>query len=82
MTMTSVDLDPELIARAREVTGERTNGAVIDLALRRLVASRQKGTMIEAIAELDGLAEGLAAPVVTPPSTRPTTSSTTRSGRG
>ncbi|MGO3041576.1 type II toxin-antitoxin system VapB family antitoxin, partial [Ancrocorticia populi] len=38
MTLTSVDLDPQLIARARDLTGERSNRSVIDLALRRLIA--------------------------------------------
>jgi Arc/MetJ family transcription regulator len=67
MSLTSVDLDPQLIARARELTGERSNRAVLDLALRRLIASKQKGSMIEGIAALKGLPTGLGAPVVTPP---------------
>ncbi|UQE75139.1 type II toxin-antitoxin system VapB family antitoxin [Gordonia sp. PP30] len=66
MAVTSVDLDPELIARARELTGERSNRAVLDLALRRLIASKQKGAMVEGIAELEGLADGLGAPVASP----------------
>jgi hypothetical protein len=66
MTLTSVDLDPRLIERARELTGERSNRAVLDLALRRLIAAKQKGAMIDAIAELADLPEGLDAPVVRP----------------
>jgi hypothetical protein len=66
MTLTSVDLDPRLIARARELTGERSNRAVLDLALRRLIASKQKGAMIDGIAALDDLPAGLGAPVVPP----------------
>ncbi len=69
MAMTSVDLDPQLIERARELTGEKSNRAVLDLALRRLIASKQKGAMIDGIAELSDLAAGLGAPVV-PPGTR------------
>ncbi|WP_020385534.1 type II toxin-antitoxin system VapB family antitoxin [Kribbella catacumbae] len=42
MAVTSVDLDPELMERARPLTGERSNRAVLDLALRRLIASTQK----------------------------------------
>ena len=61
MAVTSVDLDPALIERARELTGERSNRAVLDLALRRLIASKQKGTMIEGIAALNDLPEGLGA---------------------
>jgi len=64
--VTSVDLDPALIERARELTGERSNRAVLDLALRRLIASKQKGAMIAGIAGLDNLAEELGAPVVSP----------------
>jgi len=67
MALTSVDLDPQLIERARALTGERSNRAVIDLALRRLIASKQKGEMIAGIAELSHLAEELDAPVVRPP---------------
>ncbi|GEM_PF-813345 len=73
MAMTSVDLDPELIERARELTGEKSNRAVLDLALRRLIASKRKGAMIDGIAELADLELGLGAPVVDPTaSTRPT----------
>ena len=66
MALTSVDLDQELIARARELTGERSNRAVLDLALRRLIASKQKSAMIEGIAGLEGLAPGLGASTVAP----------------
>ena len=66
MAMTSVDLDPQLIGRARELTGEKSNRAVLDLALRRLIASKQKGAMIDGIADLTDLPEGLGAPVVRP----------------
>jgi Arc/MetJ family transcription regulator len=66
VAVTSVDLDPALIERARELTGERSNRAVLDLALRRLIASKQKGAMIAGIAGLDNLAEELGAPVVSP----------------
>lgn len=64
--MTSVDLDPQLIERARELTGERSNRAVLDLALRRLIASKQKGAMIDGIAGLTDLEAELDAPVVRP----------------
>ncbi|MCA0296702.1 MAG: type II toxin-antitoxin system VapB family antitoxin [Actinobacteria bacterium] len=66
MAMTSVDLDPELIERARELTGERSNRAVLDLALRRLIASKQKGAMIDGIAELVDLPTEVDAPVDPP----------------
>ncbi|MDN5701332.1 MAG: type II toxin-antitoxin system VapB family antitoxin [Kocuria sp.] len=66
--MTSVDLDPGLIERARILTGERSNRAVLDLALRRLIASKQKGAMIDGIAELTDLESGLGAPTDEVPS--------------
>ena len=69
MAVTSVDLDPQLIERARALTGERSNRAVLDLALRRLIASKQKGAMIDGIAGLTDLEAELGAPVVSPAST-------------
>ena len=67
MAVTSVDLDPELIERARALTGERSNRAVLDLALRRLIASKQKGAMIDGILELADLPGELGSPVVSYP---------------
>lgn len=66
MGMTSSDLDPELVERARELTGEKSNRAVLDLALRRLIASKQKGAMIDGIAELTDLPTELDAPLGPP----------------
>ena len=65
MAVTSVDLDPQLIERARALTGERSNRAVLDLALRRLIAPKQKGAMVDGILELTDLPAELGAPVVT-----------------
>lgn len=66
MAVTSVDLDPQLIERARALTGERSNRADLDVALRRLIASKQKGAMVDGIAELTDLEAELGAPVVPP----------------
>lgn len=66
MALTSVDLDPNLSERARELTGERSNRAGLDLALRRLIAAKQKQTMVVGIAALAGLSDGIEAPVVSP----------------
>ncbi|WP_144832171.1 type II toxin-antitoxin system VapB family antitoxin [Microbacterium sp. BH-3-3-3] len=63
MALTSVDLDPRLIERARILTGAPSNRAVLDLALRRLIASQQKDAMIAGIAGLTDLEAGLDAPV-------------------
>ena len=69
MAVTSVDLDPQVLARARELSGESSNRAVIDLALRRLIASKQKAAMIDGIAELSALTSELGSPVAAPPTT-------------
>ncbi|CAM2879350.1 type II toxin-antitoxin system VapB family antitoxin [Skermania piniformis] len=66
MAVTSVDLDPRLIERAKALTGERSNRAVLDLALRRLIAAKQKGAMIDGISELTDLGREIGAPVVVP----------------
>lgn len=63
MAVTGVDVDPQLIHRARELTGEPSNRAVIDLALRHLIASKQKGARIDGIVELADLPGELGAPV-------------------
>ncbi len=74
MALTSVDLDPQLIERARVLTGEKSNRAVLDLALRRLIASKQKGAMIDGIESLEGFAAGLGSPVIPPDRTGTPTS--------
>lgn len=56
-------LDPELLERARSLTGERSDRAVLDLALRRLIASRQKAAMVDGILGLTDLPSQLGAPV-------------------
>ncbi|WP_369120072.1 hypothetical protein [Enemella evansiae] len=50
--------------RARELTGERSIRAVLDLALRRLIASRQKSGMTEGIRQLEDLPADLGAPTI------------------
>jgi hypothetical protein len=67
MAVTSVDLALKLIERARALTGEKSNRAVLDLALRRLIASKQKGSMIDGISALSDLESELGSPVVVPP---------------
>lgn len=66
MAVTSVDLDPRLLERARDLTGEPSNRAVLDLALRRLIASKQKDAMIAGIAGLTDLEAELDSPVTDP----------------
>lgn len=68
MAMISIDLDPQLIARAPELTGARSIRDVLDLALRRLIAAKQKDAMLDDIAELTDLPAELGAPVAPPAS--------------
>jgi hypothetical protein len=63
MTLTSADLDPKLLERAKELTGAGSNRAVLDLALRRLIASQQKSEMIREISKLTDLQDGINAPI-------------------
>ena len=62
MSVTTIDIDPKTLARAKELTGSTSNKAVVDLALRRLIAGQQKRAMIEGIRTLTDLPEGLGAP--------------------
>ncbi|MBH0775948.1 DUF2191 domain-containing protein [Nocardia sp. NEAU-351] len=59
-------IDPDLpqLGRAGPDTAERSNRAVLDPALRRLIASRKKGALIDGIARLTDLEYGLGAPVI------------------
>ena len=57
-----VDLDRELLDRAKTFTGLGSESAVIELALRRLIASKQKLLMIDGIAALKDLPAELGAP--------------------
>ncbi|RWR23358.1 DUF2191 domain-containing protein [Microbacterium enclense] len=59
-------LGGRLIERARILTGEPSNRAVLDLALRRLIASKQKDAMIAGIAGLTDLEAELDSPVTAP----------------
>lgn len=76
MAESRIELDLELIERARELTGDRSHRAVAELALRQLIASKQKDTMIDAISELGDLEAQLGMPVDPAPERRgPVTSS-------
>jgi hypothetical protein len=47
MAVTSVDLDLKLLERARALTGEKSNRAVLDLAFRLLIASKRRGKTVK-----------------------------------
>lgn len=66
LIMVKLELDPELLERANLLTGLRSESAVIELALRRLIASKQKHAMIDGIAALKDLPAELGAPADRP----------------
>lgn len=66
MDLITVDVDRSLLERARDLTGGRTDREVVENALRRLIASKQKGGMVDAIAALEDLPSELGAPARRP----------------
>ena len=50
---TNLDLDPELLDAAHAVSGERTKKATVTLALRELIAMRQRQAMVEHFHTMD-----------------------------
>ena len=50
---TNLSLDPELIERALEVSGERTKKAAVTLALREFIARRGQKRLVELMGKLE-----------------------------
>jgi Arc/MetJ family transcription regulator len=50
---TNLSLDPELIERALEVSGERTKKAAVTLALKEFIARRRQKHLVELMGKLD-----------------------------
>ncbi len=50
---TNLSIDPELIERAREVSGERTKKAAVTKALREFIARREQKNLVELFGKLD-----------------------------
>lgn len=71
MSITSISIDPERLALARQLTNARSNKDVVDLALRRLIAHESKSAMVASISALSDLPEGLGAPTVDYPEPTP-----------
>jgi Arc/MetJ family transcription regulator len=49
MTVTTIDLDPELLETAKELTGARTDRDVVTRALQTLIATRQQPAAVERV---------------------------------
>lgn len=50
---TNLSIDPELIDRALEVSGERTKKAAVTLALQEFVARRRQKRLLELMGKLE-----------------------------
>ncbi len=50
---TNLAIDPELLERAVEVSGERTKKAVVTKALQEFIARRQQKRIVELMGKLD-----------------------------
>ena len=50
---TNLSIDPELIERAREVSGERTKKAAVTKALREFIARHEQEDMVKLFGKLD-----------------------------
>ena len=50
---TNLSLDPELIERALEVSGERTKKAAVTLALKEFIARRGQKRLVELMGKLE-----------------------------
>lgn len=50
---TNLAIDPELIERALEVSGERTKKAAVTLALREFIARREQRRVLELFGTLE-----------------------------
>ena len=50
---TNLSIDPELIERALEVSGERTKKAAVTMALQEFIARRQQKRVLELFGKLE-----------------------------
>jgi hypothetical protein len=50
---TNLSIDPELIERALEVSGERTKEAAVTKALQEFIARRQQKRVLELVGKLE-----------------------------
>lgn len=49
MAVTSIDIDPDELREAKELTGSASNRETVDLALRTLIAVRRQPAAVERI---------------------------------
>lgn len=66
MAVTSIDINPEELLTAKELTGSNSNRETVDLALRTLIALRRQPAAVERILGRRFAADQIDAPT-TPP---------------
>jgi len=50
---TNLSIDPELIEKAREVSGERTKKAAVTMALKEFIARREQKAILDLFGKLE-----------------------------
>ena len=62
---TNLSIDPKLLDRALEVSGETTKKATVTIALKEFIARREQRRLLELFGSLDGEMPGLAQSQIT-----------------
>jgi Arc/MetJ family transcription regulator len=66
MAITSIDIDPDELRIARELTGASSNREAVDLALRTLIAIRRQPAVVERIIGRSFEPDQIDAPTIRP----------------
>jgi len=66
MTVTSIDIDPNELQKAKKLAGTTSNRETVDLALRTLVAVRRQPAAVERIIGRRFTPDQINAPTITP----------------
>ncbi len=66
MAITSIDIDQDELAQAKEVTGASSNREAVDIALRTLIAVRRQPAAVERIIARRFEPSQIDAPTITP----------------
>jgi Arc/MetJ family transcription regulator len=71
MAITSIDIDPDELRTAKQLTGAASNREAVDLALRTLIAVRRQPAAVERIIARRFEPEQLDAPTIAPGTVSP-----------
>lgn len=66
MSITSININPEALAQAKELAGTESNRETVDLALRTLIAVRRQPAAVERIISRRFGPDQIDAPTITP----------------